>query len=293
MTPTHPHTLSLRFIPHRAWLTLGPGWAVVAGGLASGEVASGPAALLTLGMLWLLIDPVLGTIWTLLAEHRLWQTLNQPHRPVDSPLKLLFPYVTRGSSAHKFSLFWAQVRSQPHGEGYSLFFSLGLAVLLASLLGQIALLYTGVSILGAFWIGGSNRGDFWRALVLFVFPYLISVVSVSLSEESLLSAGLVGIVYGVVYYGVLQLRRGHQFGRRLVVLGQIAAACFVFALAEPLLATPISLSALFCLLLRPLTDPQHPDQQQAITAYADRLSPFLLLSLLASALAVGGIVELG
>lgn len=276
-------------MPGRSWLVLGPGWAALAGALAAGEFRFETDSLLKLGLIWLLVDPILGTIWHLVADKMLWRRLWQPFLPPGVSLKPSLPYTVKGSPAYKFLVFRARLQTDTTGEGYTLFIAIGLSLFIAAILGLPVILYAIISIFLAFLVGekifiAGSRGHFLCAAATFLLPYLVGVFIIA--KMIPLYALLLGIVYLEVYFGLLQLNAGKMQGERLVVAGPGAMAMLLFGLMKPLPAMIVALGALFSLLLR--FEAQKQDVQAA-TWYGQQLRLFLWSGLLISAWAIGDI----
>ncbi|MCS7260909.1 MAG: hypothetical protein NZ765_09035, partial [Anaerolineae bacterium] len=74
------HTFQLRVRLRAPLWQLGAGWAALGGVMASGSLSGNDATLLarvgTVLLVWLLADPVLGTLWELgTAPHGVWTRL--------------------------------------------------------------------------------------------------------------------------------------------------------------------------------------------------------------------------
>ena len=260
---------------------LGPGWAVLAGALASGGFRFEAEVLFKVGLLWLLADPILGTVWHLLTDCGLWRQLTQTRPPEAKPLRPLFPYVAKDSAGYRLLVFTAHLRALENGQGYTLLIALFLAVLLTIILGQPVVLFTLTSILVAFGLGDRVQGrGLLQSLATFLFPYLTALrVMDALSPEAL----VLGWVYWVVQLGLLRLLAGKMGGGWLVIGGQGVAAGLLFGLKMPLAATVLTLSTLFSLLLRLQAKAQNTRPE----LYAVHLKPYLLVGLFVVAVSLG------
>jgi len=280
---TTNYILTLRFIPNRTWLALGPGWAVLAGGLAANGLALATDLLLKLGLLWLLADPLLGTVWELLTQRAVWLRLKRPQPPPAVHLKPVLPYLSKDSAGYRLLVFWTHVSTLPNGEGYSLFIAVLLALFMASLLGWVVVLYALISLFLAILIREREGGFFWRSMALFLLPYLMGLF---VMNRIGLYAILFGGAYWCVYFGLLWLGTGQMKGARLVIMGQAVTALLLFSLSAPLMATPVALAAIFSILLRSQAQTAC-DPDRAAAWYVKYLTPFLWLGLFISAIAVG------
>ena len=278
------HTLSLRLIPNRVWLALGPGWAALAGVLASGQFRFEADILFEVALLWLLADPILGTIWHLLADRDLWGRLARAELLPGARVRRWLPYTARGSASYQASVLLANLSALPGGEGYTLLITALLAFTIGLVLGAPFVLYAVISVtLAGITQGHIVQGELRRLLqsvALFLLPFGAGLQAM---KNFPLYALLFGGTYWVIYIGVSHLLAGRERGARLVVLGQGVAALLLFSLGKPLVATPLALATVFALLLR------QQAQVQAVAAapvwYAQRLRPFLWLGLFTAAIA--------
>jgi hypothetical protein len=103
-------------------------------------------------------------------------------------------------------------------------------------------------------------------------------------ESESLIALLPGLSYGVIYIGWLQLRNGHLSGSRLLVGGLVAVTLLLFGVRQPLMASLLVLLAMLALLLRLEVTNQ---TELGANWLAAKLRPWLLVSLLLAAVAVG------
>ncbi|MFQ5575707.1 MAG: hypothetical protein ACE5G8_01830 [Anaerolineae bacterium] len=285
------HTLIIRIIPRRLWLALGPGWAVLGGVLASGGLrfeanfwALNGALLVKAALLWLLADPVLGTLWHLMVERGAWRRLYRGMYLERPGVKPLFPYTTRYSMGYRLSALAAALRAHNDGLWQTFLLLAVMALVLAALLGRPVMLYAGVSILLAVWAGRPQRvpasagPQFWQSVATFLLPYLAAL---NLAGGVPRAGLLVGVCYWVVYLGSLRLAAGRNSGARPVIVGQAVAAGLLFALVEPVAATAVSLAAVFGLMRYLQAGPNRA------VGWADSIHPFLLSGLLIAAFLLG------
>jgi len=289
------HAIIIHISARRRWFALGPGWAVVAAALTAAlqytPLAGGETSrmwLLQVGLLWLLADPILGTIWHVLIDQDMLRQLRRlawQSNVVEEPA---LPYVTRQSPAYRLLLWRAALRSQV-GSGWQTLLILSVAALaLAGWLNRWALAWVAVSLVLALWLGQHNsqrghRQQIAQSVGMYLLPYLAGVVvfhSISLGSV------LLGVSYWIVYLGCLRLWAGQIRGASLLVFGQAAAALLLLALVKPLAAVTVILSIVFALLLRNDAEQHSPARWEQ---WASAVQPFLLASLLISAGAMGGI----
>ncbi len=290
-SPSVNYTIALQFLPHRLWYAPGPGWAVTGAFLAAGLLqvqpdflAANAPWLAKLGLLWLLADPVLGTVWHLLRDNRLWPVLQGRLLPEQEPVRPVAPYTAKNSAGYRAAVALARLREQGDGLGQSLLWLVLVSLVTAALLGRQAVVYVAFSL----WAATRDTGGpsakpryVWQSIAQFALPF---IVMLSLLQALTLPALLLGGAYWVVYLGSLRLTAGYAGADRLVVTGQGVAAILLFALAHPIAGAVVSLSTIFSLLFRWAAQQQKAAWPQTAAHWQ------LLLSTgyLAGALALGG-----
>ena len=264
-SPTHTETippllgrvfrLQLRPASRLTWV--GAGWAAVCGSVAAGALDFSLHTLAQLGLMVVLVDPVLGAVWTALPG------LGKPSLARQSD----------GGEAH-VALYRRQLTE------------IGVLYALALLLGVV--LGPGVAVVVAvglllplvvwFAAGGYPLRDGWTRAVLEIgVPWTIGLAAfASLPELNLggpsglaLSAVywtgehapalLVGLLFVVAYYGQLTLDQPLVFVRRraVVTLPQLAAVVLLAAWREPILAGAVALLVLAQMLFQPYLSRHH------------------------------------
>ena len=235
------HTLNFTLTRSRPWLSLGPGWAALAGALSTGALEATPVALLRLLSLWLLVDPILGTLWHLLVRQGLGRHVTQASLPPASPRGFALPYAQTESMAGRGLLLlrryraWWQESFWPESGNKVTALSLNLA--LASLIGLflgpaifwLTLLAVGLTL----WAGQrplnltAPGGGRVEALLQFLLPWLMG----SLLGAALTPPGLaLAICYSATYLGGLRILGQHRQADRLFFLGQLAAMLLLLAM---------------------------------------------------------------
>lgn len=282
------HSFNLSFFPARTWLKLGPGWAMLAGVISSGSWQLDLASVLQVVSLWLLVDPLLGTLWALSGPQGLWRQLHPAQLPPAPKYGFALPYAQPGSVAGNFSLWvrryrrwWADEYWPQAGQGVVTFcLGVGLALLLALTLGLpifwltlLALLMVALAAVDEPDLSSPGGGRL-QVLAQFFIPWLMGIFLGSQLNDLLLALAL---CYAVVYLGGLRMVGGHHRAEILFFLGQLTALFLLLALRLLPGAAVVSLCLAAQGLFR-LSSPQ-PDRllQQA--------QPYLMLSLAAAALA--------
>lgn len=285
------YSLNLRLSPARPLFSLGPGWAALAGVLAGGGFEWRAAALLPLLALWLLVDPLLGSLWDVVVTQQLWRQLTRAELPPSPRRGFVLPYAQPGSAAGRFSVWlrryrlWWQNSYWPQSGGSVLtaLLSGGLALLLGTLLDSsifwlvvLALAFTllaGVIQPGLETAGGGRLAS----VVQFLLPWGMGTL---LFPNASRLALILGICYWCVYLGGLRQLGRHRRASWLFILGQAAAIGVLLALRLLPGAAIAGVLLAAQLLLR--TGSPTPAQMLA------RVQPYLVLSLLAAAVSLGG-----
>lgn len=259
-SPTHTETippllgraLLLQLRPASRLTWVGAGWAAVCGSVAAGALDISLHTLVQLGLMVVLVDPVLGAVWTALPG------LGKPSLVRQSD----------GDHPHLTTTYRRQLTE------------IGVLYALALLLGVT--LGPGVAVVVAvglflplvvwFAAGGYPLRDGWTRAVLEIgVPWTIGLAAfASLPEVNLgglsglaLSAVywtgehalalLVGLLFVVAYYGQLTLDQPLVFVRRqaVVTLPQLAAIVLLVAWHEPILAGAVAILVLAQMLFQP------------------------------------------
>lgn len=278
----------------RLWL--GPGWAVLCGGLASGGLGFNGRTFLVLLLSLFLGDPLLGTIWreaSIIASSSNPTSLSEGSKVrLSSP-----PYTLPGSLANRLVL-WAEERLSwwrfsfwPRCEASlaGLAFALPLAFVLAILLGRSVVMLIVVALILVAWEslrlhGGRGPSRLLRAsyaggvawLVGYLaFTPLISQVSLQRHGEATLWA----LIYTGVLYAFQSIDKGgRDKGVRVLNLVQIFGVAVLVLTREPILAGVAALLLLPQMLLQPVF--------KRGSSYLRRTQFFALIAMMVGALAV-------
>jgi hypothetical protein len=284
--------LKLSLAPTRSWLSLGPGWAALAGALSTGSVEPGLTALLQLLGLWLLADLILGTLWELSVQRGLWRSLSQAQLPPPAPQGFYLPYAQPGSLAGRFVLrvrrygLWWRESFWPERREQILSFGLGVSLaLLISLFFDLTFLGLTLLTLGLILLTGQTATDLGTAeggrlqsVVQLLLPWIMGVVLWSrLTPLSLVLA----ICYWVTYLGGLRMLGGHRRAEWLFWLGQVAAIGLLLALRLLPGATLLSVLLLAQQIIK--TKFAHPPD------FLPKAQPYLVLSILAAGWSLGSL----
>lgn len=274
------------------WLRLGPGWAALAGALSSGYAGLNLTALIQLLSLWLLVDPILGTVWELSVQQGLWRRVVKAELPPPPRQGFSLPYAQPGSIAgravvllRRYQAWWRANYRSEFGDRLTTFgLGLALALLIGLLLGPAVFWLTLLAI-GLTLLAGSGSPDLavptggrLQSIVQLLLPWAMGAVLWS----SLTPVGLaLAICYWLTYLGGLRLLGNHHRADLLFFLGQIAAILLLLALR--LLPGAAIVSVCFV-------------TQQIIKSRFDRpadflqkVQPYLVFSLLVTGLSLGSL----
>lgn len=261
--------LEVRSAGSRVWL--GPGWAFLCGAVASAGLEIGWHVLLSLLLGLLLVDSLLGTVWSLLHSDRWSLPANDGTNPGVKGKVVAPPYTLPGSFSHRLVAFlneslerwrstvWPRLGSTVLG----LAFTSVVALLVAAVLGTGPLLLTGVAVL----IAGSRfvlRG--WHESVLLVvrsccvagLAWMIGYATFgdlasTGSDRTLLATALLwAAIYAAAFHSY-QLVKQADLAKGAVLLNsaQLAAVAVLVVVRQPILAGVVALLLLPQMLLQP------------------------------------------
>jgi hypothetical protein len=292
----------LQLYPIRPLWSLGPGWAAVSGALAAGSFALSSEILLKLLLVWLLADPVLGTLWGLSVGDRsaseqdgIWRRLLTARLPTTVPSLRFLPYTQPGSPSRRLaerlgrlhSWWQATFRPAVGRESAALVAALGLALLLGAVLRRNVLMLVLLSIALSWLVAlfqqrdlfrdsmpqDASRRDIvtlWYALGEFGIPWLIGAVVMGIPSWAAIA---LGICYTVTYFGLI------QYGRKFRLIGSSQA---ITALLLAGLRHPLAAGATAILLI-----PQWGLHVRAASgSYLRGVQLFIILGMLIAALAI-------
>lgn len=284
------YTVKFTLSPARTWLSLGPGWAAMAGALSSGFPELTLMTVLQLVSLWLLVDPLLGTLWDLTVQQGLWRRVIRAQLPSPPRRGVILPYDQPGSPGGQFvllcrryQLWWTESYWPMFGGGVVTF---GVGLGLAWLLGlsfNLSVFWVAVLATISIVLAGvvpSNRSAVWegrlQSLAQFMLPWLMGIlIWTSLSPLNLILA----LCYGVTYLGGLHMLAGYRRAEMLFLLGQVAAILLLLALR--LLPGAALLGVLLASQLLLKTKFSRPAE------FLQKTQLYLILSLLAAAWSLG------
>jgi len=277
----------------RIWL--GPAWAVLCGGLASGRLGFNGRTGLVLLLSLFLGDPLLGTIWreaSIIASSSNSPPLGERSKTRLSPP----PYTVPDSLADRFFRWveerlswWSSVWPRFEASLAGLAFALPLACVLATLLGPSVLLLIVVALTLVAWEslrlhGGKKPSRLLRAcyaggvawLVGYLaFRPLVPQVAIQRHGEAFLWA----LIYTGVLYAFQSVDKGERDkGFRVLNLVQIFGVAVLVLTKEPILAGVAALLLLPQMLLQPVF--------KRGRAYLRRTQFFALMAMMVGALAV-------
>ena len=297
------HITQLCLRPIRPLWSVGPGWAAIGGALASGGFALAPQTLLSLALVWLLVDAVLGVVWDQSVgdtspggKGGIWSALLAPQLPDVAPPLRFLPYTQPASPGRRLAgwlsrrrRWWQETFAPQAGAEFAtLVAALGLALLLGVILGRnaaaLTLLYIALSWLAALTYkrdGAAPQGvaTLWRTLADFGIPWLMG--SLVLGRPTWVIVALGGC-YAVSYFGLVHQAAQGAPDFRLIGAGQVAAVFLLAGLRYPLAAGAAAILLLPQWGLRTWAT----DCPNAPASYLRSIQPFVVLSLLIAAWAV-------
>lgn len=233
-------TLKLTFTPAGSWVSLGPGWAVLAGALSGGQLEFSFTKTLQLLALWLLVDPLLGSLWDLTVNRRIWHTPGQAVLPPAPRGGFYLPYAQPDSPAEYGIMWlrrwWQELYWPKQSPGcLTVILGAGLALLISFSLNwtlfQLVLLALGLSLLAGQMPSelSTAHGGRLQSVVQLLLPWVMGVVLWSnLTEPGLLLA----LCYWISYLGGLRMLGQHHRAEWLFWLGQAAAMLLLLALRQ-------------------------------------------------------------
>jgi len=248
----------------RIWL--GPAWAVLCGGLASGRMGFNGWTLLVILLSLFLGDPLLGTIW------REASIIASPSNPTSlsggSKARLsLPPYTLPGSLAdHLFRWaeerlsWWSSVWPRFEAPLAGLAFALPLTIVLAILLGRSVVILMAVALILVGWESirlhsGREPSGLLRACyaggVAWLVGYLAFRPQVAIQRHG--EALLWALIYTGLLYAFQSIYKGERDkGVRLLNLVQIFGVAVLVLAREPIFAGVAALLLLPQMLLQPV-----------------------------------------
>jgi hypothetical protein len=266
---------------------------MMAGALSTGAAELKLGNLVQLLTLWLLVDPILGTLWELSAQQGLWRRMAPAQLPPPLRQGFYLPYAQPGSMAgrlvvrvRRYSRWWRD-QFWPEQGGQLIAFGLGIGLaLLISLAFNSTLFWLTLLALGLTILAGPTQSDLTaseggrlQSVVQLLLPWVMGAVLWStLTPLSLVLA----VCYWVTYLGGLRMIGSHHRAEVLFFLGQIAAITLLLALR--LLPGAAILGTLFAvqqIIKTKFNQPAH---------FMPKAQPYLVLSLLIAGWSLGQVV---
>jgi hypothetical protein len=292
LQPPFGHTLKFTLSLSRPWLSLGPGWAAVAGALSTGYQTVDFITLLQLLSLWLLVDPISGALWDLLTQQGLWRKVARAQLPPPPASGFSLPYAQPGSPGGRIVLLWRRYQvwwrrifwPEFRTEILALMLNLVLALLLSLFLGPTIFWLTLLSICLTVLVGqqppelSTPGGGRWQAIVQFLLPWLMGCLLWSTLTPLCLA---LAICYWSVYLGGLRMLGHHRHADKLFFLAQFTI--ILLLLAWRLLPGAVLLSMLLLSQWLIKTKINSPSD------FLPKIQPYLVIGLLAVGLSVGSL----
>lgn len=244
----------------RPWLTLGPGWAMLAGAATQAGELNLPW-LLQLAGLWLLVDPILGTLWELAVTKGLWRTIVTADLPAPTRYGFYLPYAQPKSPGARLSVlirryqkWWHTVYWPAQGDqvvtfGLGAGLALGLSLLFGLTIFQLSLLCLGLILLAGQYPTDLTdpAGGRLQSMVQFLLPWAMGAALIGpLTPLALLPA----LCFWVTYLGALRMLGRHHRADWLFWLGQITGLLVLLAQRALLGAAMVAVLLLAQFLIR-------------------------------------------
>lgn len=290
--PPFGQTFKFSLSLSKSWLSMGAGWAAVAGAMTAGWPDITGARVLQLISLWLLVDPILGTLWELAVQQGIWRRVTQAQLLHPARRGFLLPYAQPNSKGGQFvilvrryQVWWQQSYWPAHGSQVITF---GLGVLLALLIGLalgptifwLVLLSIGLTIIAGQYPThlASSYGGRLPSIVQLLLPWLMGA---ALWSTLTLFTFILAVCFWTIYLGGLRILGGHQRAEWLFLGGQ--AAAIILLLGLRLLPGAAILSV--CLLVTQLFKNNFDQPIEWLT----KVQPYLVIAMITAGVAVGSL----
>jgi hypothetical protein len=255
----------------RSLIWLGPGWALLCGAVASAGLDISWHTLISLLLGLLLVDSLLGTVWSLVTAEGSVLATSGKGNPGQKANLSAPPYTLPGSFGYRFFGFlsertpsWRSTLSSSVGSPLlSLIFNSLFALVVGALLGEGPLLLTvvallvAVSFLALYPSQEAMRlalGSFFLAGLAWLMGYTIFYNLATLSSDrSLLGKPLVwAAIYAVAFHAYQLLsKESLTRGATLLDLAQLGGIALLVIVKQPILAGIAGLLLLPQMLLQP------------------------------------------
>jgi hypothetical protein len=269
--PVQGRLLNLEVQSARSRVWLGPGWAFLCGAVASAALDVSWHTLISLLLGLLLVDSLLGTVWSLITSDRWASVAREEANPGQKTRPSALPYTLPGSLGYRsfellserVSLWQSTLSSKAGSSLLSLIFSSLFSVVVAALLGEGPLLLTGAALVvvvlyfAFFRSQGATRlalGSCYLAGLVWLIGYATFHEFAALSSDKgvLVVPLLWAAIYAVAFHAYQLLSTGGLArGAALLNLAQIAAAAVLVIVKQPILAGIVGLLLLPQMLLQP------------------------------------------
>ena len=276
----------------KSWLSMGAGWAAVAGAISAGWPELTGGSVLQLISLWLLVDPILGTLWALAVQQVIWRRVTQAQLPHPARRGFLLPYAQPNSKGGQFvilvrryQVWWQQSYWPAHGSQAITF---GLGVLLALLIGLAlgpTIFWLVLLSIGLTTIAGQyptrlalRHGGRLPSVVQLLLPWLMGA---ALWSTPPLFSLILAVCFWTVYLGGLRILGGHLRAEWLFFGGQAVAIILLLGLRLLPGAAILSL----CLLVTQLLKHNFDQPVEWLT----KAQPYLVIAMITAGGVVGSL----
>jgi hypothetical protein len=241
-TKTFGQTLTLFFVRKRPLTSFSAGWSAVAGAIAVGVDSLTYSDFFHFVLLWLLADALIGTVWEIAIEQRLWERLRDADLPAPPAHGIMIPYAQPHSLAgqgiiaiRRYTKWLHEYNPVIHHKLTTVLLATLLALLLAFYL-QPPVFWLALLALGLTWIFSFTRhalstagGGRLQSITQFLLPWLMGML---IWPKVSIPALLLALCLWAVYLGGLRMLGNHKRANWLFFMGQIAAVLLLLSLQQ-------------------------------------------------------------
>ena len=288
------YTLKINLSLTRSLFNLGPGWAALAGFVSTGYSSLDLSTLLQIIALWILVDPLLGTLWELTVNYRLWQQIRLAQLPPAPATGFTIPYAQTGSVAGRFVLktrryraWWQETGWPEVGDKIVTFFLGSVLALLVGMALAPTIFWLVVLAVGLTLLTGPTTADLStsgggriQSIVQLLLPWLMGVLLALPTPDLPLISVLAAICYWATYLGGLRMLGHHRRAEWLFFGGQVVLVVLLLTLRLLPGAAILTVFLVTQLLFR--TGINQP------SILLRKAQPFLVIGLIVAAVSLGG-----
>ncbi len=287
--PSLGRRIALELRPAQPITWIGPAWATLCGGLASGALSLSGETLLRFAIVIILTDPVLGA-WRAAWVYTNWRAPLSVWKPTPTRSWTLLPYARLNSPAARLSQwissrakFWRGAVMPQVGNALSALVVSGLiALTVARVVGEVTFFITLLALAAApleAELGAQGAGKWARALGEIGFAWLIGHSAFAMPTwESVLLA----LFFAFAYRGLLSITGARELGFAIANLSQVVVTVLLVARGAMVHAGFIGIG----LIAQSLWQAAARRLNDFDSDYFPRVQWFILAAMLAAALGV-------